>query len=372
MACPALFGVGVIWEGSWAMGLAAIALGLGVSGQVFGRGVHLGTGLLLREFVAQTGAGLLGLTLLGACYLFFPGVLTASGTSWLLAAGLLAYTIATWPVVPCRSSDRALRREIDRFVVLTSLGSLASAGVAQWLVLVGNARLSPASAGYLAFAVSISLPLGLISAAVSMSLYPRFSAMAGQGAQHEGAALRKTVFRILGITFVPAVLLGLYVLPSIISTIMGAEYAAAAAPAQLLIAGVSLQTVSATNAAFLTSRANRWAAGAACSAWAGACAAMVAWFAVSPTPVALAGGYALGVVITGTGLVMLADAGSSERLAVDWLLNAIAVVATATAVTGLAGDLDVALAIAAASCVLANVYRGRDVLARSLRATRHP
>ncbi|WP_226344407.1 lipopolysaccharide biosynthesis protein [Agilicoccus flavus] len=172
----------VVARGQGASGAACVAaLLVGLAGQQFTRGVHYGVGAVGRVvlldvvlsslgfigLVAALQAGVRGLTLL------LP-----------LAVAYLVLTLLCWPFAARTDVSvddrRALRGEIDRFVVLGSLGTLASAGLVQLSILV-TARLGATAAGEYAAASNLAMPLTLVSGALALVLYPAMSEAVGHG-----------------------------------------------------------------------------------------------------------------------------------------------------------------------------------------------
>lgn len=167
------------------------ALVVGLSGQQFTRGVHYGVGAIRRVVTLDVAFSLAGL--LGVVTALFLGV---RGEMLLLPLAL-AYVLlscACWPLTPRQAVPPTLAREIDRFVLFGSLGTIASAGLVHLSILVAG-RLGPDATGYYAAASNLATPLTLASGALSLVLYPSLSESVGRGdldavAHHLDVAVR--------------------------------------------------------------------------------------------------------------------------------------------------------------------------------------
>jgi putative peptidoglycan lipid II flippase len=114
--------------GSWQGALGVSALTVAYSGYSFTRGVQFGAGQVLRATMWDVTSVALGLGCL--VVLLVVGVRgTALVVPLVLTYGL--YTLAGWPYGAGGRADRERRRELDGFVVLGAIGSLASTGFLQ-------------------------------------------------------------------------------------------------------------------------------------------------------------------------------------------------------------------------------------------------
>ena len=114
-------------------------------------------------------------------------VVVLGGTAY-LAPLILGYSVliaGAWVLL--RSSrarvpvDRAARTEISGFVMLASLGGLASAGLLQLLPFLATWFTSPVEVAYFAAAVTLIAPLYFLPRALGMALFPAMAHAHGAG-----------------------------------------------------------------------------------------------------------------------------------------------------------------------------------------------
>ena len=168
--------------------LDAVLTGLLVvtySGYMFLRGTMYGLGLVERATVWDV--------LSAAAARAALAVVVNAGVSSLallpLVLGYGIYVVVNVPVHGGKLTDRMLRAEVDRFVRLTLVNSLATSGLLQLSMVVARIE-DPLGAGAFAAALSLATPASLVSRSLSLVLFPSLSAAFGRG---DDAGLRAQV-----------------------------------------------------------------------------------------------------------------------------------------------------------------------------------
>lgn len=155
------------------------------SGYMFLRGTMFGLGMVERATVWDVVSAAAALAALA--FVVKTGM---SGIVLLpLALGYGVYVLANVPVRGRVSLDTRARREIDRFVRLTLVNSLATGGLLQMAMVVARIE-DPRGAGAFAAALSLATPASLVSRSLSLVLFPSLSAAYGRG---DHASLRSQV-----------------------------------------------------------------------------------------------------------------------------------------------------------------------------------
>ncbi len=332
----------LLWAGSLLVSSgAALAWGLllmswGYSLQTFGRGVHLATGQLLREFVLQATCGVLALSALAIIELrddVGPGVVALVYGGAMSLCGLL-----TWP--RSAPSGGAAPPGVDRFVWLAAVGSLASAGFVQLLVVAGKLRFDDHEAGVLSAAANLASTLTLASAATSMALYPRVSQLVGRADDDGVRRLRRSVFRQLVRYLFWALAAFLVLAPTLVPVVLGEAYREAVEPLSVMALAAVTTTVAAPSVAVMTSGPNRSVARMSGAAWLGMAVGVavwgLAWLGDLGGIGGVASGFALGTAVTATAAIAWADRVTADRLLPTWLL-VLAALASLTSAQALAG-----------------------------------
>lgn len=347
-------------------GAGCVALFLwGVAGQQFTRGVHYGVDAVTRVVVLDvllSLAGLLGLL----------GLLTAGvrGPALLLAPAI-AYLVlgaACWPWSPEVPAGRSLRRELDRFVLFGSLGTIASAGLVPLSILAAD-RLGAAQAGHYAAAVNLALPLTLLSGALSLVLFPAMSQALGRG---DSAAVRRHLdvgVRAVATLAVPALAAAALLAPQIVGLAYGPGFADSAGVLPILLGAILASMIAVPCVNAVTSQTSRGIVEMALASLAGLAVAVGSWwlFGARWGIAGIAGGYALGAGVTATYGIGRAWASWRPRWLGLLVGAAATVLVTAGLVVGLAGQPDGQLLArcAAAAGVAAGwaLLRRRDLAA---------
>lgn len=283
----------------------------GVAGQQFTRGAHYGAGAVSRVVILDIGftvAGLCGLVVLIQSGARDHALLLPLGAAYVLLS------CACWPLSRRVAVPPDVRRPVDRFVLLGSIGTLASAGLVQ-LSILQAAAVSTQVAGQYAAAWSLASPLTLISAAMSLVLYPTMAQAWGRG-DREGVRTQLGMgFRGLYLVIPPIVMVGSLLAPELVRVAYGPSFTVAADVLVVLLCAVvaTMLAVPCVNAT--TSQGTRGIAAIAVASLAGLAVAGVVWLLVLPRlgGPGVACGYALGVATTAAYAVWRAARDHDQR-----------------------------------------------------------
>lgn len=172
----------LIDNGSWAGAVSVAALTVAYSGYSFTRGVQFGAGQVPRAIAWDIVSVVVGLsTLVG---LLIAGVRgPALVLPLVLTYGL--YTVAGWPYGGGGKLTRERRRELDGFVALGAVGTLASTGFLQLSQISAKLADGDADAGLYAAALNLATPASMLAASLSLVLMPSLAETWGRG-DHAG------------------------------------------------------------------------------------------------------------------------------------------------------------------------------------------
>lgn len=172
----------LIDQGSWVGGLSVAALTVAYSGYSFTRGIQFGAGQVPRAIAWDLTTVALGLAVLVA--LLIAGVRgSALVLPLVLTYGL--YTLAGWPYSADGRPARELVRELDGFVALGALGTLASTGFLQLSQIAAKLIGGDVGAGQYAAALNLATPASMLAASLSLVLMPSLAETWGRG-DHAG------------------------------------------------------------------------------------------------------------------------------------------------------------------------------------------
>ena len=146
------------------------------SGYMFTRGVLFGSGSVQRATVWDLISSAVSLSALAA-------VVLAGETAWILLPLVLGYAVYVAANLPRRSRMRVpaeLRREMNGFLGLTLVNSLATGGFLQ-LSMVAAQYWDPEGAGAAAKALTLATPASLASRSLSLVLLPSLATAYGRG-----------------------------------------------------------------------------------------------------------------------------------------------------------------------------------------------
>ncbi len=265
--------------GGWAEGLCVSLLVLAYSGYSFTRGLQFGAGQVQRAatYDVLTGtlalAGILAALLAGVrgIYVLLP-----------LAAAYLLFTVANWPWSASGRPIVSLRREMDSFVGLGVIGTLASAGFLQLSMIIARLGDDAISAGYYAAAMTLATPPSLISVSLSLVLFPALAESLGRGDQ---AGFRRRVD--ISSRFLIAVVFpffGILILCSdlIVHVIWGNRFDGAAELLPIMFSAVMVNTLGVPSVNSLTTRSQLGMKLSTGSTLFGMLCGIATWVAVTP------------------------------------------------------------------------------------------
>lgn len=287
----------IIDKGQATEALSVSVLVIGMSGYAFTRGVHFGASQIgrgIRWDMLSTSLGFLGVVI---CLLL--GVRNIA-VLIPMAAGQLLYTVACWPWSAHGRPARDLRREMDAFVLLGSMGTIASAGMLQVSMLVTKVSDGTARAGQYAAALALTAPLAIVATSLSLALYPRMAEAYGRG-DHGGLRDQTDrATRVLAMLMVGC--FGMLALASrpIVQVIWGSSFAFTATLVPIIAVALMLNTLGVPSVNSLTSRAHRGMIMVSAISAVGLLVAAIAWAALAPRwgATGVTAGYLCGVATT--------------------------------------------------------------------------
>jgi putative peptidoglycan lipid II flippase len=221
---------------------------------------------------------------------------------WLLMPIALSYLLYSLNTRPPRAADvfaGTERRNVNSFIWLGVLGTIASAGFLQAAVLVARIWGGQTFAGQYAAALALAMPLSMLAAAVSLSLFPMLAEAASRG---DSAAVKSQTTRATAsLITIMLTLVGPVALASrpLVSLVWGDSFHVAAEIVPYLFAAVLINTVSVPSVNALTSGSNRGMAISAVTSLAGLTTGLITWLLLVPESlrVGVPVGYLTGVVV---------------------------------------------------------------------------
>jgi O-antigen/teichoic acid export membrane protein len=244
----------LIDHGSWVSALSVAALTIAYSGYSFTRGVQFGAGQVPRATMWDLTSVLLGL--IGIVVLLVLGVRgPALVLPLVLAYGV--YTLAGWPYAATGRPVPARRRELDGFVALGAIGSLASTGFLQLSQISAKLSGGDADAGQYAAALNLATPASMLAASLSLVLFPSMAEAWGRG-DHE-AFHQQTDRATRALAVIMVAIFGSIILCSrlLVSVIWGAKFAGAENILPVLVVAVLATNLGVGSVNALTTRSQR-------------------------------------------------------------------------------------------------------------------
>jgi putative peptidoglycan lipid II flippase len=244
----------LIDHGSWPEAVSVAALTVAYSGYAFTRGVQFGAGQVPRATswdLTSVTIGLVGLVALLLVGVRGPALVLPL----VLTYGL--YTVAGWPYGATGRPDRKRRRELDGFVMLGAIGSLASTGFLQLSQIAAKLTGGNADAGQYAAALGLATPASLLAASLSLVLFPSLAEAWGRGDHATFRAQTDRATRALAVILVA--LFGSIIVCSrlIVSVIWGARFAGAEDILPVLVFAVLATNLGVGSVNALTTRSAR-------------------------------------------------------------------------------------------------------------------
>lgn len=272
------------------------ALVTGYSGYSFTRGLKFGAGQVpsaTRWDVATAALGAAGVVaLLGFGVRGLALVLP-------LAAANILFTVGGWPWGARGQLVSSLRREIDGFVALGVLGTVASSGFLHLSVIVARVGGGAASAGQYAAALVLATPPSLLAVSLSLVLFPSMSEAWGRGDAETLYRQTDLSFRVLIVTM--TAIIGSLALCSrlLVATVWGHEYDRTATLLPILLLAVLANTIGVACSNSLTTRSHRGMVASTGASVCGMVVGMIAWALLAPKwgPVGVALGYLAGSTV---------------------------------------------------------------------------
>jgi O-antigen/teichoic acid export membrane protein len=300
--CAALVAVTVLHTGAGAAAMTGL-LTLAYSGYAFTRGLQFGAGQVPRATAWDVGTALLSLVVLVL-------VVTSHAVALLLlplVVGYAVYTAANWPRPTTAVVDPELRREMDGFVLLGVVGTLASTGFLQLSNVLARAANSPHEAGLYAAALSLATPASLISRSFGLVLFPSMSEAHGRA---DRASLRaQTDLGTRALVLVMVAVFGVVILLSrvVLRVAYSADFHGAGTILPIMLVAVLLGTVVVAGVNFLTSTSQRGMRISAGTSVVGLLVGCVAWAVLVPAydVTGVAVGYLIGSAFISLPIVVL-------------------------------------------------------------------
>lgn len=273
--------------------LALALLVLGLSGYNYTRGLQYGAGAITRATAWDAATALIGIAgVLLALLAGYRGLVIL----FPLAIAFLLYSAIGWPWHVKATLTYALRREVDGFILLGIIGTLASAGFLSLSVIVVRLTGGASGAGQYAAALAIATPPSMLAASISSVVFPAMSEAWGRG---DIAALKRQTNDAL--TLMTAAMVGLFgalILASglLIQLIWGPAFDPAKTILPILLLAVMMSSIGVACTNSLTSRSQRGMVTSAASSLVGLALGALSWLALARSygGVGVAIGYLLG------------------------------------------------------------------------------
>lgn len=292
--------------GTVAEGLIVAFLVATFSGYTFSRGVHYGAGQTSRQLkwdVLTSALALTGVMVVLLTSLPSMVVLLA------LAVAYGAYTLACWPWRARGKLDRSVRREIDEFVAWGSAGTVASAGFAQFamLVAVGVAG-SRSEAGQFAAAMVLAAPAAMLANSLAQVLFPSMAEAFGRG---DADSVRRQLDQATKVlTTVMVLIFGVLVIGArpLVHLLWGSRYADAAVIIPLLLLPAMIRSIASPSQGAISISSRGGIAFSSMTSIAGALLGSAVWVLMPDRwgVVGVATGYALGTTVIALALYVRA------------------------------------------------------------------
>ena len=236
--------------------VGAVALTATYGGYVFVRGAMMGQHRIIAATVLDAVTSALAMGALVAVLLgsMTPLVLAP------LAMGYGVFAIVGWPRTSTATTQgsRVSTGALRRFIVHTSLASVATGGLLPVTMLAVQLTDTQFAAGLFAAGLSLATPASLVSQAINQVLVPHFAVVAERGP----AALRSAHLRAFLMTSaVFAVVFGAIIAlaPVVLGVVYGEQYVDGAPAMQALLVFVLLiSCMAAPSALLLVSGRERW------------------------------------------------------------------------------------------------------------------
>lgn len=283
-------------HGGWAGAGAVSMLILGYSGYNFTRGLQYGAGQVPRATGWDVTTAVLGLVgVVVALVVGVRGVLVVLP----LALSYIIFAIAGWPWGARGKPAHALRREMDAFVALGVVGTVASAGFLQLSMIVARLTDGVANAGQYAAALALATPPSLLAMSLSLVLFPSMAEAWGRkdltAFKRQTDRATRALVTIMTTIFGPIALCG----SLIVTVIWGDRYGHAAVLLPILLLAILANTMGVACTNSLTSRSHRGMVTSTISSLVGMAFGTLVWAVLAPRwgTVGVAIGYLAGTMV---------------------------------------------------------------------------
>jgi putative peptidoglycan lipid II flippase len=244
----------VLDHGTWTDAASVAALTIAYSGYSFTRGIQFGAGQVARATswdVTSVTVGLAGLAVLLIVGVRGPALVLPLALTY----GL--YTLAGWPYAAKGRPIRERRRELDGFVMLGAIGSLANTGFLQLSQIAAKVAGGNTNAGQYAAALNLATPASLLAVSLSLVLLPSMSESWGR-ADH-AAYYAKTDRATHALAVVMVAIFGTIIVCSrlIVAVIWGSKFAGAQDILPVLVLAVLATNLGVASVNALTTRSQR-------------------------------------------------------------------------------------------------------------------
>lgn len=286
----------VLLGGSWGEALIIAMLVIGYSGYSFTRGVHFGAGQATRQIKWDLLTSVLGIAGVAAILIYGlrPILVLLS-----LAIAYATYTLACWPWRVSGQLPRSQRRELDAYVAWASLGTLASAGLVQFSMLVAVAVAGNKEAGYFAAAMVLAAPAAMVANSMSMVLLPSMSEAFGKEDFRKFELQLNQSTRLLSVVLI--CVFGLLVVGArpLVELVWGEQYSRTATLIPLLLLPGMFRGLAAPSQGAISTMSPKGVTYSSLASVAGLCLAISLWLAMPGGwgVVGVAAGFAFGTSV---------------------------------------------------------------------------
>ncbi|KRE35490.1 hypothetical protein ASG73_16275 [Janibacter sp. Soil728] len=285
----------------------------------FARGVHYGAGQTSRQLkwdLVTTTSAVAGVLLV-----------LLSEVPTILVLGVLAvtygvYALACWPWQAGGGLGPAARREIDVFVAWGSLGTLASAGFAQFAMIVAVAVAGHAEAGQFAAAMVLAAPAAMVANSLAQVLFPSMAEALGRG---DTEAVRWQLDQSTrALTAIMVLIFGVVVIGCrpLVELVWGSRYAEAAQVAPLLLIPAMWRSIASPSQGAISVSTRGGIVFSSLASVAGFAVGALVWWTMPQGwgVMGVATGYALGTLLIAAAIYVRAWTRSQQRWATNSVL----------------------------------------------------
>ncbi|WP_147061930.1 lipopolysaccharide biosynthesis protein [Knoellia locipacati] len=285
----------LVERGSWLECLTVVLLTLGLAGWTTTRGILFGSGNVRRAVFTDVLTGAAGLV--GLCLFMVFGIRSIV-VLLPVACGYALYTILSIPRLAGSDFDQVLNKEIRRFVILGTVGTISSAGFLQLSLLAARHFAGLEGAGQYSASLTLATPLSLVAAGLSVVLYPTLARAWGGGSTHEFRRITDQATRVLCLALIGGLGVVVIVREGLVDLLWGPDFPDVVVVMPLLLAAVAIGGISSPSVSAITTRSEVGMRISAASSLSGALVGCIAWAIFGSLGVqAIAWGYVAGSLI---------------------------------------------------------------------------